>query len=332
MGHAHSNFEKLRIEVLTLQNVRIILDVDTGIDDSMAILLALKTKHITVEGITTVFGNTDVEQATRNTMQVIELAGAPYEVPVAIGAAKPLFREWRGPVTHIHGDNGIGNCQLTQPKGKPLAESASDFIVRKVNENPGELTLVFVGRMTNLAIALAQDPSIASKVKRLVIMGGAVKAPGNVTPVAEANIYGDAEAAHRVFESGIPITLVGLDVTMKTTIGEEERLELAKPSAPGNERAAAFMGEALKFYYEAYRKQNGFYGAPLHDPLAVAVAAYPDLVKTEEHYVRIETKGTMSYGATLADFRRAIPVTNASVALEVDSQRFLDYFMSTLKS
>ncbi|NEW05040.1 nucleoside hydrolase [Paenibacillus sp. SYP-B3998] len=315
-----------------MQNVRMILDVDTGIDDSMAILLALKTKHIKVEGITTVFGNTDVAQATRNTLQVIEVSGVPYEVPVAMGADRPLVREWRGPVTHIHGNNGIGNCELPMPKGKPLAESAAEFIVRMVNTHPNELTLVFVGRMTNLAIALAQDPSIASKVKRLVIMGGAVKVPGNVTPVAEANISGDAEAAHRVFESGIPITLVGLDVTMQTIIGETERLQLMASPVPGNEKAAAFIGEAFKFYFEAYEKQNGFYGSPLHDPLAVAVAAFPDLVATEEHYVRIETKGTMSYGATLVDFRRTVPVTNASVALGVDSPRFLDYFINTLKS
>lgn len=309
-----------------------ILDVDTGIDDSMAILLALKTKHIKVEGITTVFGNTDVVQATRNTLQVIELSGVDYEVPVAMGAAKPLFRDWRGPVTHIHGDNGIGNCELPQPKGKAITESAAQFIVRIVNENPHELTLVFVGRMTNLAIALAQDPSIASKVKRLVIMGGAVKVPGNVTPVAEANIYGDPEAAHRVFESGIPITLVGLDVTMKTIIGEEHLRLLTESPVPGNERAAAYIEEANKFYFSAYDKQNGFYGAPLHDPLAVAVAAYPDLVTTEDLYISIETKGTMSYGATLADFRRTVPVTNTAVAFEVNSPRFLDYFITTLKS
>ncbi|MEC0228102.1 MULTISPECIES: nucleoside hydrolase [Paenibacillus] len=315
-----------------MQNVRMILDVDTGIDDSMAILLALKTKHVKVEGITTVFGNTDVVQATRNTLQVIELSGVPYEVPVAMGAARPLYRDWKGPVTHIHGDNGIGNCELPLPKGKAISESASDFIVRMVNENPHELTFVFVGRMTNLALALAKDPSIASKVKRLVIMGGAVKVPGNVTPAAEANIYGDPEAAHRVFESGIPITLVGLDVTMKTIIGEEQRLHLMESPAPGNERAAAYIGEAFQFYFGAYDKQNGFYGAPLHDPLAVAVAAHPDLITTEEHYIRIETKGTMSYGATLADLRRSVEVTNTSVGVDVDSPRFLDYFITTLKS
>ncbi|GFZ84779.1 nucleoside hydrolase [Paenibacillus marchantiophytorum] len=315
-----------------MQNVRMILDVDTGIDDSMAILLALKTKHIKVEGITTVFGNTDVVQATRNTLQVIELSGVPYEVPVAMGAARPLYRDWKGPVTHIHGDNGIGNCELPEPKGKAIPESASDFIVRMVNENPHELTFVFVGRMTNLALALAKDPTIASKVKRLVIMGGAVKVPGNVTPAAEANIYGDPEAAHRVFESGIPITLVGLDVTMKTIIGEEHRLDLMAAPIPGNERAAAYIGEAFQFYFGAYDKQNGFYGAPLHDPLAVAVAAYPDLITTEDHYIRIETKGTMSYGATLADLRRSVEVTNTAVGVDVDSPRFLDYFINTLKS
>lgn len=119
---------------------------------------------------------------------------------------------------------------------------------------------------------------------------------------------------------------------MKTVIGEEHRRILMDSPAPGNERAAAYMGEAFQFYFGAYDKQNGFYGAPLHDPLAVAVAAYPDLVTTEDLYISIETKGTMSYGATLADFRRTVPVTNTSVAFEVNSPRFLDYFINTLKS
>ncbi|AJY77462.1 hypothetical protein VN24_03205 [Paenibacillus beijingensis] len=307
-----------------------ILDVDTGIDDSLAILLALKTEHVVVEGITTVFGNTSVEQATRNTLQVIGLADAPYEVPVAKGAAGPLFGEWGGPVVHIHGDNGIGNCELPWPEQEPLDEKAADFIVRKVNENPDALTLVFVGPLTNLAIALAKDPSIASKVKRLVLMGGAVKVPGNVTPVVEANIHSDPEAAHRVFESGMPITMVGLDVTMKTIIGKSHLDRLAAGTASA--RRPQFIGGILSYYFEAYLKQDGFYGSPLHDPLAVAVAVDPSLVQTEEVYIRIETKGELSYGATIADFRRPPERTNASLCTEVDSERFVEYFMNVLSS
>lgn len=311
-----------------MEAVRILLDVDTGIDDSLAILLALKSNNAVVEGITTVFGNTDVEQATRNTLQVIELADAPYEVPVAAGASGPLFGKWGGPVVHVHGENGIGNCELPWPKQKPLEEKAADFIVRKVNENPGQLTLVFVGPLTNLAIALVKDPSIASKVKRLVLMGGAVTVPGNVTPVVEANMHSDPEAAHRVFESGMPITMVGLDATMRTIIDEShlERLSAGSDSA----RRPQFIGGILSYYFNAYLQQDGFYGAPLHDPLAVAAALDPTLVQTKDLYIRVETKGELSYGATVAEFRRPPERTNASVCMDVDSGRFLETFMNVL--
>lgn len=306
-----------------------ILDVDTGIDDALALLFALKSENIRLEGITTVFGNVSLEQATRNTLQVVELAAAPYEIPVVMGADRPLLREWDGPVTSIHGDNGIGGYQLPEPKKVPLAEHAADFIVRKINENINDLTLVFVGRLTNLAIALAKDPTIAKKA-RLVLMGGAVRVPGNVTPVSEANIWGDPEAAHRVFESGIPIVMVGLDVTMKTILKEEHLLQLKAEAIEKNQPMVSFIQDIMHFYFAAYEKQNGFFGSPLHDPLAVGVAIDASLVKTEDLYVNIETKGVLSAGATLVDLRKAQTVTNASVCVSVDSQRFIDQLIRVL--
>ncbi len=312
---------------------KMILDVDTGIDDSLALLLALKSENIRLEGLTTVFGNVDVELATRNTLSVVELSGVPYEVPVVKGASAPLFGVWDGPVPWIHGDNGVGNHVLPEPKKKAADEFAPDFIVRKVNEQPGEITLVFVGRMTNLAIALAKDPSIATKVKRLVLMGGALRAPGNVTPVSEANIWGDPEAAHRVFESGMPITMVGLDVTMKAVLRDEDVRKFKEMAAgPEKEPLVRFVDDILKFYFNAYKTHNGMAGMiPMHDPLAVAVAADPSLVTTEEHYIRIETKGRISYGATLSDMRLGRPnETNASVCVDVDRDRFVERFLQVL--
>ncbi len=315
-----------------MSTTKMILDVDTGIDDSLALLLALKSENIRLEGITTVFGNVSAEQATKNTLAVVELSGVKYEVPVAMGATGPLFGEWGGTVDYIHGSNGIGNYVLPDPKLQALDEFAPDFIVRKANEQPGEITLVFVGRMTNLAIALAKDPSIVSKIKRLVLMGGALRAQGNVTPVSEANIWGDPEAAHRVFESGIPITMVGLDVTMQAVLRDEDVRKFKElAGSPGKEPLVQFVEAILQYYFAAYEKHNGIIGKiPMHDPLAVAVVEDPSLVTTEEHYITIETKGRLSAGATLADIRRVQLVTNASVCVGVDRDRFVERFLQVL--
>ncbi|MBW5449091.1 nucleoside hydrolase [Cohnella sp. CFH 77786] len=313
---------------------KMILDVDTGIDDALALLFALKSDEIGLEGITTVFGNVSAEQATRNTLAVLELSGAAEDIPVAMGAAGPLFGEWGGTVESIHDRNGIGGYELPEPKKQAIAEFAPDFIVRKLNEQPGEITLVFVGRLTNLAIALAKDPTIASKAKRLVLMGGALYAPGNVTPVAEANIWGDPEAAHRVFESGIPITMVGLDVTMEAVLRDEDVRRFKELAAgPGQEPLVRFVDAILKYYFEAYEQYNGCVGRiPMHDPLAVAVAEDPSLVDTEPHYIAIETKGRLSAGATLSDRRKASAFTeiNASVCVRVDRDRFVDRLLKVL--
>lgn len=316
-----------------MEAAKIILDVDTGIDDALALLYALKSDRLQVEGITTGFGNVSAELATRNTLAVVELAGMQDKVPVVMGASAPLFREWDGPVPWIHGENGLGNYPLPEPKQMPLEEFAPDFLIRKIHEQPGELMLVFVGRLTNLALALAKDPSIAGKVKQLVLMGGALRVPGNVTPVSEANIWGDPEAAHRVFESGMPITMVGLDVTMKAVLTDED-VRKFKEMAAGEEKQplVRFVDGILQFYFQGYEKYNGISGMiPLHDPLAAAVAEDASLVATERHYIRIETKGRLSAGATLADMRKIRPKeTNASVCVRVDRDRFVARFLQVL--
>lgn len=302
-----------------------ILDVDTGIDDALAIIWALKSERIRLEGITTVYGNVDVVQGTKNTLALLELAGASPDVPVAMGAAEPLLGNWKGPVPWIHGHNGIGEYVLPEPKRQPADEFAPDFIVRKVNERPGELTLVFVGRMTNLAIALAKDPSIASKVKRLVLMGGALNG------IDKANIGDDPEAAHRVFESGMPITVVGWDVTMKALLDVAEVKRLAAAADADNARLLDFVDAITSFYAQAYHRHHKLSGKiPLYDPLAVAVAEDASLVTTKDYYITVETKGELSRGATLVDLRRPPSATNASLCTEVDSERFLRRFLALL--
>ncbi|RHW38980.1 nucleoside hydrolase [Neobacillus notoginsengisoli] len=309
---------------------KVILDIDTGIDDALAILYLLKHPNVEVKGLTTGFGNVDVDQATLNTLQIAELAGAS-QVPVYAGAAKPLLREWTGPVVHVHGENGIGNVSLPLPKEKAREERASDFIVRAANEEPGEISLIFVGRLTNLAEALAKDPALPQKVKEVVIMGGAVTVPGNVTPVSEANIAGDPEAASFVFEAGFPLTMVGLDVTMQTQMTAEDVEWMVSQKDDTNEALIDAIAEMLRFRIAAYKKMHGINGSPLHDPLAVAVALHPDIVKTEPMNVVIETKGELSSGATIADLRgRDTVIPNANVCVDVDADRFMGGFLQII--
>ncbi len=314
-----------------MENVkRIILDVDTGIDDALAIIFAIKSKKLRVEGITTGFGNVDLKQATVNTLKMIDLSDPTYDIPVAMGAEKPLFRKRREPSHQIHGVDGLGGYELPESIRIPIEEEAADFIIRKVSESPSEITLVFTGRLTNLAIALAKDPSIASKVERLVLMGGALKVPGNITAVSEANIHGDPEAAHRVFESGMPITMVGLDVTAKTKFSEIHFEKLMYRMSDEQTALRGFLDHIFKFSFEASDKLNEGKFRLMHDPLAVGVAEDPNLVTTEDHYIYIETKGELSSGATLADLRLPAEKTNASVCIEVKDEVFLHHYIDTI--
>jgi len=309
----------------------ILLDVDTGVDDALALIYAVKSKKLYIEGITTVFGNVDVEQATDNTLRVLALAQPRYEIPVAMGANAPLFRPRRENVTAIHGANGLAGYELPQSSQLPVDERASDFIVRKVREQAHDITLVFTGRLTNLAVALAKDPSIAQKAK-LVLMGGAIKVPGNTTPVSEANIHGDPEAAHRVFESGIPITMVGLDVTGKAKFGETHFHELMNGFTDEQAALKAFMQHIFTFSFEASESLNEGKNRLMHDPLAMAVVEDASFVEMENYYVYIETKGQISSGATLVDFRGQPSRTNASVCMRVREDAFLQHYIRTVLS
>lgn len=309
---------------------RMLLDVDTGIDDALAILYALLSPAIKVEGITTGFGNTDVDQATENTLRVIQAANCGYEVPVAKGAAGPLKRIFPGAVPHIHGHNGIGDAVLPPSRTQALEESAAAFIVRKVNESPGELTLVTVGRLTNLALALELDPSIAFKFKKVVIMGGTVFAPGNITPVSEANLYGDPEAAAQVFESTLPITVVGLDVTQQTRLTKQHLSDLSRDVAPTKREVFDFMNAALRIYFDFYSFSNDFDGeCPMHDPLAVIVAVNPSLVRTETIPAAIDCGDGYTAGMIITDRRvRAAVGRPVEFCLEVDQEKAIAELLS----
>jgi len=302
----------------------IILDVDTGIDDALAIAYAVRSPALEVLGITTCFGNVPVEEASRNSLIVLDYLDSG--VPVFQGAAHPLVRPYSGEkAVAVHGEDGLGGRADIEPKRGVEPVSAVDFIIGRVKERPNEVTLICVGTLTNLALALMKAPEIAGLIGRVVIMGGAVTVPGNVTPWAEANIINDPEAADFVFRSGVPITLVGLDVTMKTLLPEEA---LAEWRAKGT-RLGDFMADIAAFYIGCYKRNYpGIRGCGLHDPLAVGVVIDPSFVKTRPLHVQVDLEGELSFARTVGDLRD-VPEKepNMDVCLKVDAERFLRHFL-----
>ena len=244
-----------------------LLDCDTGIDDAMAIFYLLSDPEADLVAVTTVSGNCSAQQAARNTLSLLSLAGRS-DIPVAIGASDPLARAFDGGAPQVHGANGVGNVDLPAAQTQPVDQDAATVIVATALEHAGRLNLVAVGPLTNLALALQAEPRLPALVKSLTIMGGAAMVPGNISPVAEANIGNDPEAAAAVFAADWPITLVPLDVTMDNVLAESDRqLLLDAPNA-----VARTMGEMLGFYFDFYRDIYGRRSCALHDPLAAAIA------------------------------------------------------------
>jgi purine nucleosidase len=311
---------------------RMILDVDTGIDDAMAILYALNRPGIRLEALTTTFGNTDVDRATANTLRILELAGRP-DIPVARGPGRSLLKPFVKGAVHVHGDNGLGDIVLPEPKIKAVPEHASDLMIRMARENPGEITLCPVGPITNVAIALAKEPDVAPLFKEIVVMGSTIFHPGIqgiATPIADANFWNDPEAAEIVLRSGAKITLVGMDVTMKVLLTKPMREEIAREGG----RVGETMMRISEFYVRSYETMHpGIAGCGLHDPLAVAIAEDPTLARMEPMCVDIELSGALTRGATIADRRRSVALErrNANVCLEVDGDRFSKRFVEAMK-
>jgi len=309
---------------------RILLDVDTGIDDAMAIVFALNSPSVHLEAVTTTYGNIDVASATRNTLQVLEAAGRG-DVPVAAGASRALTREYLGGGAHIHGSNGLGEVELAPPSTAALDIWGPDLIIERVRANPGRIDIVPVGPMTNLAQALMKAPDIAAKVRRIIPMGGTIAhpgIPGIPSPMADANFWNDPEAARIVLRSGAPIVTVGMDVTMRTRLTSA----MMDTIVANGSSAAQICMQAARFYLAAYQKQYpGIDHCALHDPLAVAVAADESLIEAQQMMVDIECAGELTRGQMIPD-RRATGTTvpNARVAMTVDSARFEALFLKTL--
>jgi len=312
-----------------MTQTQIIFDGDPGIDDALALLYVLKSDNAVLRGITTVGGNISLDKTTQNALRILEITNNTH-IPVARGIEKPLLRENKSE-GEVHGRDGLGNSNLPIPKIKPIDDHAVDFIINTIMENPKQITLVPVGPLTNIAVAVIKEPRLKDYVKEVVIMGGAVLTYGNITPESEFNIFTDPEAAKIVFESGLPITLVGLDVTMQTCLTPYHLDEIMEVSTPVTE----FVKKIITHYMKFYKEVVGIDGCGMHDPLAVAVAMDKSLVKTRRLFVAVETKGEYTSGETVADLRGskegAVNPPNMDVCVEVDSDRFMQSFIETLK-
>jgi purine nucleosidase len=306
---------------------KIIFDTDPGVDDAMALLFGLASPELEVVGVTTVFGNVEVAQTTRNALHVVEVGGRP-DIPVVAGAAHALERPMLERKFYIHGRDGLGGA-APQAEGRPAMAwegGAAGFIANTALAQPGEITLVAVGPLTNLALAVQREPALAVAVKRVIIMGGAVYCRGNASPVAEANIFNDPHAAATVFGAGWPVTLVGLDVTMRTIMSNHYLEELARAGRP----ATDFISRIVPAYQDGYRRRQTLDGIPTHDPSAMAYAVDASLFHTQRVPLYVELEGRCA-GQTVADiYRQWTPLPEIDVCVDVDSSRLLALFRARL--
>ncbi|HHW93886.1 MAG TPA: nucleoside hydrolase [Clostridiaceae bacterium] len=307
-----------------------LIDCDTGIDDSLALLFALKRKDVRVMGVTTGFGNSTATQSAHNSIRLIQLANPGYDVPVAIGAEHALNGKRGDPVPHIHGKNGIGNVKLPPACQKPLEEHAADFIVRMARMYPQELTLVTLGRMTNLALALQKEPALPKLIKNVVAMAGALYVPGNANLTGEANIVGDAPAADIVLTAGFDLTMVTLDVSMRTRLTAQHLEYLDTVCREENRAIVDYLKEAFSFYFHYYRREINFIDScPVHDPLAILVAVDPSVVLMRKMRARVETMGSLTYGKIVTDLREGrLDTPFAAFCLEVDGERAIQSILA----
>lgn len=309
--------------------MKVLLDVDTGVDDSIALLYALNKPDFEIVGISTVCGNVEAWLAAENTLKILDLADAP-DIPVAVGTEKPMVKEWEGRVAFIHGENGLGNVALPESKRKLCKKEVSDFHMELARKYAGELVVITLGPLTNLAGTIEKYPEFSKLVNRVVMMGGTVSMRGNVSPVSEANFAGDPHACDFVFQSGMNITVVGLDVTMKVRLKREHLAFLDRCCKPSARKALTYMKEALTCYFRGNRIQNDCVDdCPVHDPLAVMAAMIPSLVKIHSCKARIECGGTYCSGMVVRDLReKTIEAKYINFAMEVDEDRAVRELLS----
>ena len=343
-------------------SMRVIIDTDPGVDDAFALLLAMRSPELKIEAITPVAGNVPLELTLPNALRMVEIAGRT-EIPVAAGARTPLVRRLVT-AAYAHGENGLGGAVFPEPKTKPVSEPAAELIRRIIRMHPGEVTLITRGPLTNLGAALGSDSGLAGLVKGVVMMGGSLSG-GNITPAAEFNIYVAPEAARMVFQSGIPITMVGLDVTRKTALTDDHVRILSAGKSAVSQAAATIARNAI----DHNRGQGFLIGPNMHDSLALTAFLDPSILRFDDYYVDVETNGELTAGQTLGyspnqgDLRRSPEmqkqaessmvirgsaptlagtrispvlrdkyVPNTKVALDLDAARFFNLLIGRLSS
>jgi inosine-uridine nucleoside N-ribohydrolase len=293
----------------------IILDCDPGHDDAIALLLALASPEVRVLGVTTVSGNQTLDKTTANAIRVLDHVDRK-DIPVAAGAARPLVRE-RHVAAEVHGETGLDGPDLPPPSRQPGQTHAIDWIAETLRQNTEPITLVATGPLTNVALFVARYPELTTKLERVVLMGGAI-GEGNVTPAAEFNIWADPEAAHRVFTSGLDVTMVGLDVTHQALMTPAHADQLAKAS-----KAGKLVSDLFNFFSRFHAREYGWDGAPVHDAVALAHVIDPTLLDTVHCGVVVDTGPELSRGRTHVDVRGRTWAPNAHVAHGIDAERFM---------
>ena len=310
-----------------MNKIPVIIDVDTGIDDAVALVLALQAKELDIKGITTVAGNQTIEKTTRNTLDVMEYFGRS-DIPVAMGAKGPLVRE-QIIAAYAHGESGLGNAVLPTAKSQPHQLDAVSFIKEVLEESEEPITLVPTGPLTNIAILLKAYPHVKSKIKEIVLMGGGAY-EGNSNATAEFNIYADPEAALVVFNSGVQLVMCGLDVTMKAMATVEDVETIL---ATGT-KAGKFIAEAFEFYINMYKKVAGIAGCAVHDAVTITYLLKPELIKTKAGNATVDIEGKDTYAATICDFRpwRDREKDNALVCVDIDREAFVQLIVDACKN
>lgn len=316
--------------------MRIVLDTDPGIDDSLAILFIAAQPDMELVAVGSVHGNVPAPTAADNALRVLDIAGLP-DVPVAVGAHRPLAQELRT-TEFVHGADGLGGQAGPLPGRRPVEISAAEQIVQLARANPGELTVLALGPLTNIALALLLEPRLPKLLRSIVVLGGALGVPGNVTTHAEANIWHDPEAADLVFDSGFEnLTLVSLDVTETARADETWMAALAQIPTP----RAQFASALLKHYSDFYSRMFGFRTCTIHDPLAVALLQDPALAQYKDVVVTVELRGTHTRGQLISDWRDIVDDSDIEskagqgrkpvrTATSVDTKTFLDRLFEAL--
>lgn len=303
----------------------ILYDCDPGHDDAIALVMAHRSPEIELLGVTTTCGNAELERTTANAIRVLDFLGAT-DVPVAAGCARPLARPLV--LGTADGPSGMdGSPYLPEPKRGPIAQHAVDFLAEKLAAAAEPMTVVATGPLTNIGLLVLKHPDVLSKIKELIWMGGVFYRKSEIITSTEFNAFCDPESLKIVLDSGVPITMVGLDVTMQVLIEAEQYEELGKIDT----QLGKLVMDWLRFYEKLHRNSMGVGGA-MHDPLALALVIDPTLVRTKPVHIGVDLNGTYTFGATVADFwkERGEP-DNARIAYEVDADRFFKLMFDLLR-